>query len=311
MKSTILVGGQAVIEGVMMRVPGAYATAVRKSNGELTVDYHKFNSKVISNHFYGFPIIRGMIHLYESMSIGYKTLDWSAKIAEPDQKNNKLLDSLLSIISLLFSLGLFVGLPILVADFIQNLFSDNNTFMFNLLSGLVRIFIFLTYLVLISFMKDIKRLFQFHGAEHKTVYNFESGKPLLIENAKQFSKEHPRCGTSFIFIVMLVSIVSYGIIDTIVVNMGVNLTVINRFLIHIPCLPIVAGFSYEILKISAKYQHYFFFKILGFPGLTLQRITTQTPDDTQLEVAIHALKYAFGDDLKKYAGKEFSAEAVG
>ena len=108
---------------------------------------------------------------------------------------------------------------------------------------------------------DIKRLFQFHGAEHKTVYNFESGKPLLIENAKQFSKEHPRCGTSFIFIVMLVSIVSYGIIDTIVVNMGVNLTVINRFLIHIPCLPIVAGFSYEVLKISAKY---YFLKFLDF-----------------------------------------------
>tara|TARA_Y100001970_G_scaffold107571_1_gene134529 strand:+ start:1956 stop:2891 length:936 start_codon:yes stop_codon:yes gene_type:complete len=311
MKSTILVGGQAVIEGVMMRVPGAYATAVRKSNGELAIDYHKFNSKVTSNYFYGLPIIRGMIHLYESMSIGYKTLDWSANIAEPDQKTNKLLDRLLSIVSLLFSLGLFVGLPILAADFVQHLLGDKNTFMFNLISGLVRIFIFLTYLVLISFMKDIKRLFQFHGAEHKTVYNFESGKPLLIENAKQFSKEHPRCGTSFIFIVMLVSIVSYGIIDSLVVNMGVNLTVINRFLIHIPCLPIVAGFSYEVLKISAKYQHYFFFKILGFPGLMLQKITTQTPDDSQLEVAINALKHAFGNDLKKYEGKEFNAEAVG
>ena len=311
MKSTILVGGQAVIEGVMMRVPGAYATAVRQSNGEVALDYHPFNSKVVSNYFYGLPIIRGMIHLYESMSIGYKTLEWSAKISEPNQKTNKILDSLLSIISILFSLGLFVGMPIIVADFIQDSLLEKNTFIFNIISGLVRIFIFLTYLILISFMKDIKRLFQFHGAEHQTVYNFESGKPLTIENAKNFPKEHPRCGTSFIFIVMLVAIISYGIIDTIVIYLGVDLTVIKRLLIHIPCLPIVAGFSYEVLKITAKFQHYFLFKILGFPGLMLQRITTQIPNDDQLEVAINALKHAFGDQLKKHEGKEFNAEAVG
>jgi len=311
MKSTILVGGQAVIEGVMMRVPGAYATAVRQSNGEVALDYHTFNSKVVSNYFYGLPIIRGMIHLYESMSIGYKTLEWSAKISEPNQKTNKTLDSLLSFISILFSLGLFVGIPIIVADFVQNSLLEKNTFIFNIISGLVRIFIFLTYLILISFMKDIKRLFQFHGAEHQTVYNFESGKPLTIENAKKFPKEHPRCGTSFIFIVMLVSIISYGIIDAIVINLGIDLTVIKRLLIHIPCLPIVAGFSYEVLKITAKFQNYFLFKILGFPGLMLQKITTQTPTDNQLEVAINALKHAFGDQLKKYEGKEFNAEAVG
>ena len=311
MKSTILVGGQAVIEGVMMRVPGAYATAVRKPNGELALDYHNFNSKVISNYFYSLPIIRGMIHLYESMSIGYKTLEWSAKIAEPNQKTNKIVDSLLSIFSLIFSLGLFVGIPIIVADFLQNLLVDNNTFIFNIISGLVRIIIFILYLLLISFMKDIKRLFQFHGAEHQTVYNFESGKPLTIHNAKQFPKEHPRCGTSFIFIVMLVSIISYGFIDALVINMGVDLTIIKRFLIHIPCLPLVAGFSYEVLKASAKFQQYLFFKILGFPGIMLQKITTQVPNDDQLEVAINALKHAFGDQLKNYEGKEFSAEAVG
>ncbi len=311
MKSTILVGGQAVIEGVMMRVPGAYATAVRQSNGNIALDYHKFNSKVVRYYFCGLPIIRGMIHLYESMSIGYKTLEWSAKISEPDHKTNKLLDSLLSLISLIFSLGLFVGIPIIIADFIQTALLDQNTFIFNIISGLVRIFLFLTYLFLISFMKDINRLFQFHGAEHQTVYNFESGQSLTIENAKNFPKEHPRCGTSFIFIVMLVSIISYSIIDAIVIYMGVDLTIIKRLLIHIPCLPIVAGFSYEVLKVSAKFQNYLFFKILGFPGLLLQKITTQIPDNTQLEIAINALKHAFGDDLKKYEGKQFNAEAVG
>ena len=311
MKSTILVGGQAVIEGVMMRVPGAYATAVRKADGTIELDYNKFISKVSNNSFYGLPIFRGMIHLFESMSIGYKTLEWSAKIAEPNQKTNKFLDIILTIISLLFSLSLFVGIPLLVADLIQYYYLSENTFVFNIISGSVRIFLFLLYLILISYMSDIKRLFQFHGAEHKTVYNFESGDKLNIKNAHSFPKEHTRCGTSFIFIVMLVSIISYSVIDSLVVQMGVELTIVNRLLIHIPCLPLVAGFSYEVLKITAKYQNNIFFKILGFPGLALQKITTQIPDEDQLEVAIKALKHAFGDEIHKYEGKQFNAEAVG
>ena len=234
MQSTILVGGQAVIEGVMMRVPGAYATAVRKSDGGIALDYHTFESKVMKNYFYALPIFRGMIHLYESMKIGYHTLQWSAEISDPNQKTNKILESILSFISIIFSLTLFVGLPIIAADFLQGYFFDKNSFIFNMLSGSVRIIIFLTYLISISFMKDIKRLFQFHGAEHKTVYNFEAGQPLNIENAKRFPKEHPRCGTSFIFIVMLVSIISYSIIDSILINSGVDLTIIKRLLIHIP-----------------------------------------------------------------------------
>lgn len=311
MRTTILVGGQAVIEGVMMRVPGAYATAVRKSDGTIELDYHQFKSKTLYNSFYSLPIVRGMIHLYESMSIGYQTLQWSVEVNEPNQSTNKILDTALSFISVIFSLGLFVGIPILAADFLQNYFLDKNSFIFNLISGIVRIILFLTYLISISFMKDIKRLFQFHGAEHKTVYNFESGKELNIQNAMDFPKEHPRCGTSFIFIVMLVSIISYSIIDGCLILSGVDLTVIKRLLIHIPCLPLVAGFSYEVLKITAKFQNYFIFKALAFPGLMLQKITTQTPDDAQLEVAIDALKHAFGDELNKYSGQQFKAEAVG
>ena len=312
MKSSILVGGQAVIEGVMMRVPGAYATAVRKSDGSIIFDYHKFGSKVLNSKVYSLPILRGMVHLYESMKIGYQTLQWSAEISEPNHKPNKILDSILSFVSIIFSIGLFVGIPIISADFLQNYFSlEKNSFIFNLISGSVRISIFLIYLTSISFMKDIKRLFQFHGAEHKTVYNFESGKPLSATTAQTFPKEHPRCGTSFIFIVMLVSILSYSIIDFFAIKIGFDLTIINRLLIHIPCLPIVAGFSYEVLKITARFQKHLFFRILAFPGLLLQKITTKTPNQNQLEVAIDALKCAFGDDLEQYEGKKFNADAIG
>ena len=130
-------------------------------------------------------------------------------------------------------------------------------------------------------------------------------------NANNFPKEHPRCGTSFLFIVMLVSILSYSVIDFFAIKMGLELTIINRLLLHIPCLPIVAGFSYEVLKITAKFQNHLFFRILAFPGILLQKITTKTPNNEQLEVAINALKHAFGDDLKKYEGKQFDADAIG
>mgnify|MGYP001321074438 CR=1 FL=1 len=313
MRSTILVGGQAVIEGVMMRVPGAYATAVRKKDGGIEIKRHSFESMITNNRFLSLPIIRGMIHLYESMKIGYGTLQWSAEISEPNiNQSNKFLDSILSLLSIVFAIGLFFGLPIISADFFLNYFSfKEDTLIFNIISGVIRIALFLIYLISISFLKDVHRLFQFHGAEHKTVYNFESGQNINIDNAKLFSKEHPRCGTSFIFIVMLVSIFSFTIIDTFIIALGVDLTVIKRLLFHIPCIPLVAGLSYEVLKIIAKYQKYYLFKIFAYPGLLLQKITTQNPDDSQLEVAIAALKNAFGDNLSNYEGKEFNADAIG
>ena len=313
MRSTILVGGQAVIEGVMMRVPGAYATAVRKKDGGVEIKRHSFESMITNNRFLSLPIIRCMIHLYESMKIGYGTLQWSAEISEPNiNQSNKFLDSILSLLSIVFAIGLFFGLPIISADFFLNYFSfKEDTLIFNIISGIIRIALFLIYLISISFLKDVHRLFQFHGAEHKTVYNFESGQNINIDNAKLFSKEHPRCGTSFIFIVMLVSIFSFTIIDTFIIALDVDLTVIKRLLFHIPCIPLVAGFSYEVLKIIAKYQKYYLFKIFAYPGLLLQKITTQNPDDSQLEVAIAALKNAFGDNLSHYEGKEFNADAIG
>ena len=312
MRSSILVGGQAVIEGVMMRVPGAYATAVRKTNGDIAFDYHSFQSSTTNNIFYNLPIIRGMIHLYESMKIGYQTLQWSIDINTPDIKKNEILDSILSFFSILFAIGLFFGIPLILATWIQKLSGGEGTIAFNIISGLIRIGLFLIYLIGISFLKDIKRLFQFHGAEHKTVYNFESGKEINVSNANSFQKEHPRCGTSFVFIIMIVAIISFSIIDTVMIHMlDIQLNVIKRLLIHIPFIPIVAGFSYEVLKITAKFQKYFIFKMLAYPGLMLQKITTQTPDEQQLEVAIEALRCAFGDNLKKYQGQKFNADAIG
>jgi uncharacterized protein YqhQ len=315
MRSTILVGGQAVIEGVMMRVPGAYATAVRTTEGKIKLQYNDFQSIISTSSFFSLPIVRGGIHLYESMKIGYQTLEWSVDVNMPTiNKKNQFLESLVSILSILFAIGLFFGTPIISAYFIQDYFElpKNDTLTFNIISGLVRITLFLSYLFAISFLKDVKRLFEFHGAEHKTVYNFESGKEITIANAKTFSKEHPRCGTSFVFIVMLVSIVSFACIDAMITNfLDIELRIINRLLIHIPCIPLVAGLSYEVLKITARYQKYFIFRMLAYPGLLLQKITTQTPSDDQFEVAIAALNSAFKDNLSKFQGKEFNAEAIG
>ena len=313
MKSSILVGGQAVIEGVMMRVPGAYATAVRLENNSIVYKKHSFTSIIEKRKLQNAYFIRGMVHLYESMKIGYSTLDWSAQLQEEEpSKNNKFLDWIMTVFSILFALGIFVFLPLYGTTYFFSQ-TTNQPFYFNIIAGVFRILIFLIYLISISQLNDVKRLFAYHGAEHKTVYNFESGKSINVSNAKTFSKEHPRCGTSFVFIVMLVSIFSFTIIDAIIIAVFQlsELTVLTRLLFHIPCIPLVAGFSYEVLKIIAKYQQYFLFKIFAYPGLLLQKITTQTPDNSQLEVAISALKNAFGDKLSKYEGQEFNADAIG
>ena len=184
-------------------------------------------------------------------------------------------------------------------------------FYFNIIAGIIRIIIFLTYLVCISQLNDVKRLFAYHGAEHKTVYNFESGKKLNIQNAKSFSTKHPRCGTSFVFIIMLVTIFSYAVIDTIALLFVTELTYVYRMCFHILFLPLVSGIGYEVLKLLATYQHNLICRILSKPGLWLQHITTNEPNDNQLEVAINALKQAFGNKINDYTGKQFKADAIG
>ena len=311
MKSSILVGGQAVIEGVMMRVPGAYATAVRLSNGNIKSKQHQFISIIDRYNLQNVYFLRGMIHLYESMKIGYSTLDWSAQLSEGSNKQtNKFLDFFMTIVSIFFAISLFVLFPLYTTSYF---FSStiNEPLYFNLISGSVRVALFLLYLITISRLNDVRTLFEYHGAEHKTVYNFESGKILNIDNAKKFSTQHPRCGTSFVFIIMLVTIFTYTILDSIALIFINELTYLYRTFFHILCLPIVSGIGYEVLKFLAKNQNNIICQSLSKPGMWLQKITTNNPTDDQLEIAIYALKTAFGTDFSKYSGKKFTADAIG
>jgi uncharacterized protein YqhQ len=313
-QSSILVGGQAVMEGVMMRVPGAYATAVRDPDGNIQIDRHEFKSKIEIYPLLKKPLLRGIVGLFESLKIGYSTLQWSAEISIPEEDRSKepskFVDVLLTLFSFGLALSLFFVAPIGLTSWLFN--KDQDAFIFNIISGVFRIIFFLSYLILISLMKDVRRLFQYHGAEHKTVYNFESGKELNIFNAQQFPTQHPRCGTSFLFIIMLVAILSFAILDSVVLLYVEELKIWMRLILHIPFIPIVAGLGYEVLKLTAKHRGNIFFRALAQPGLWLQNITTKQPEDEQVEVALIALKEAFGDKLSQYSsGKTYVAEAIG
>ena len=296
----------------MMRVPGAYATAVRDPQGKIQVDRHNFKSVTDCYPILKKPLLRGIVGLFESMKIGFSTLQWSAKIITPEaefNKTSKLSDVLMTILSVFLALALFFAAPIGLTTWIFD--RDQDAFMFNLISGIFRVIFFLTYLILISLMKDIRRLFQYHGAEHKTVYNFESGQELTVENAQSFPTQHPRCGTSFLFIIMIVAILSFAVLDAGMIHYVGELKVWMRLAYHIPFIPIVAGMGYEVLKFTARHRDNILCRILVKPGLWLQNITTKQPDDEQIEVALKALEEAFGDDLEKYTGKTYVAEAIG
>tara|TARA_B100001540_G_scaffold50158_1_gene45268 strand:+ start:599 stop:1534 length:936 start_codon:yes stop_codon:yes gene_type:complete len=311
MKPTILVGGQAVIEGVMMRVPGAYATAVRDPNGKIHVDRKKFIALGEKSLIWKQPILRGMAGLYESMKMGMETLHWSADIAMPDEKNkpkSRISDFFSSLFAIALAISLFMIAPMWLTTNLLTV--EKDAILFNLASGFIRISFFILYLFLISRMNDVKRLFQYHGAEHRVVYNFESGKKISVKNAQLFPTQHPRCGTSFMFIVLLSAIIVFSIIDSFIMMFTGNITLVSRLLFHLPMIPIVAGISYELIKISSRNDN-LFFRILRTPGLWLQNITTRQPDDEMVEVAIHAIEKAFGKKLDSMSGKQYVAEAVG
>lgn len=297
MKPTILVGGQAVIEGVMMRVPGAYATAVRDPEGKVHVDRHDFKSITERSNLWNKPIFRGMAGLFEAMKMGMATLNWSADIAMPEEKDKKP-NPIVEFLSTLFAIGLAITLFMIAPMWITTKLLDveREAVAFNMVSGGFRITFFIIYLFLISLMKDVKRLFQYHGAEHRVVYNFESGKDVDVSNAQSFPTQHPRCGTSFMFIVLLSAIIVFSIIDTIVMSITGHISLPVRLMVHLPMMPLVAGVSYEVIKITARKGDSLIFRMLRAPGLWLQNITTKQPEDDMVEVAITALKEAFGDD---------------
>lgn len=348
MERDLIVGGQAVMEGVMMRTPSAYAIACRKSDGEIVTTAEVLPRWSDKYKWLSWPVLRGGATLIQSMGLGIKALNFSAKIYEDDleaqkekvkqeqaepiavlasgtsdenftkapvkvvmpKKEKKVGSSIGTIFSIIFALGfnilLFVVAPLLItnAGFIalgwaeapllgenaqwwQTLYAyiwetkPYSWIAFNLIDGVVRTFFFVLMIVSMSYLKDIRRVFEYHGAEHKTVFTWEKGLELNVDNAKVQRRQHPRCGTSFLMVVMLVSIVLFSVITF-------EQTWLN-LLVRIALMPLVAGLSYEVIRYAAKKESGAIFKAMTLPGIWLQNITTQEPDAEQLEVAIRAL----------------------
>lgn len=299
------VGGQAILEGVMMRGKEKVSWAVRKGNDEVIIEQFSFSSVCRKYRFLASPILRGAVNLFESTVLGYKALSRSADILEnetkeqkpengSDSKIKKLKDKFYTILTLLvslaFAMGLFMYAPMWI---FSHFIPKESALLFNALTGTLRIFLMLAYMVSISFMKDIRRLFEYHGAEHKAIFAFEDGKELKIENMRGYSTVHPRCGTSFLLLVGIICVFLFSIIDALFIEfIGPYPNVLSRFLVHILLIPLVAGTSYEVLKLSDRFQHIFLVKLFIKPGLWLQKITTREPDEKQMEVASLALRAA-------------------
>jgi len=277
------IGGQAVIEGVMMRNGDKVVTAVRKANGLISVRRERFES-LTKHRPFSLPFVRGVIAFVEMLVIGIKSLNWSASISVGEEsKSNKLLIATSFIFATCFALVLFKLLPLGIAELLSRFFSGR--ILFNIIEGISKIGILVAYIYVIGRMEDVKRIFMYHGAEHKAVNCYESGKALKVKNAIKFSTSHPRCGTSFIIIVFVISIIFYTLLP-------MQTSFIEKYLMRIALLPVIAGVSYEVLKFSSKQRNNLIVKSFTFPGLWLQRLTTAEPTKEQLDVALVALKKA-------------------
>lgn len=281
------VGGQALIEGVMMQNGDRVAVAVRRTNDGQIVIRDLPTSKRLRN-LGEIPFVRGLFRLYDMLSLGIRALNMSARIAFPDQEEDLQSGWSVLIIALavLVAVGGFIVLPLYIVNSIPSL-SSGNAILFNLVEGAIRIFFFLSYIFVISRMKDIHRVFQYHGAEHKSVYTYEAGEELTVENARKYTTLHPRCGTAFLMIVLVISILIFSVAG----NPSLWLKIISRLLL----LPVVAGVSYEALRFSGKqYEKHWWVRILVKPGLWLQLLTTAEPTDDMLEVALASIKRVTG-----------------
>ncbi|WP_343073787.1 DUF1385 domain-containing protein [Atribacter laminatus] len=266
----------------MMRSPWKISIAVRKPNGTIVTDIKEKPILSKTNKFFALPIVRGVVNMVDSLIIGLKALSLSATLAM-DEEEEKLSAFDLSI-AMLLAFGLFVGLFIALPTFLTSRIDHyiHSTILYNIVEGLIRVTIFLLYLYIISRMKDIKRIFEYHGAEHKTIFAYENGKELTLENIRKYTTHHPRCGTNWLMIVMIISIFIFSFLG--------RPGIITRIISRVALIPIVAGLAYEAIRLLSKYQDRGLANILAYPGLLLQRITTQEPDDSQLEVAVAALK---------------------
>ena len=300
----VRIGGQAVIEGVMMKNMDRYAVSVRKPNGKIETKVEECISFAEKHPLFQLPVFRGMANFLESMVIGMKTLNYSASFYEDEEeqtesrtkqllekilgeKAEKIIMGIVLVFSLAISIGLFMILPYIASEALGKLIRNEYVILF--MEGIIRIAIFLGYIVLISRMEDIKRVFMYHGAEHKTINCLEAGVPLTPENVDNFSRLHKRCGTSFIFIVMIISMVFFFFIrvDTIWL----------RIVLRLLFLPLVAGVSYEFIRLAGSSDHPLV-QIFSKPGLALQRLTTKEPDHSMIEVAIASVEGVF--DWREY-----------
>ncbi len=285
------IGGQAVIEGVMMRNGNKIAVAVRRGK-RIIVKKQRIKS-ITERKPWKYPIIRGAVGLFETIAVGMKTLNWSANIAagEEEEEQNKWVFAATAIIATAFALLIFKFLPLGIAQALSKISILSSRLAYNLVEGVSKAMIFALYIYAIGRMKDVKRLFRYHGAEHKAVNCYEAKKPLTVNNAMKFSTIHPRCGTSFILFVIIISIIVYIFVP---MDFSFGLKLLARILLLLP----IAGISYEVLKLSAKHSDNILLKTVIKPGLALQKLTTGEPDKKQMEVSIRAIKEVLKN--KKY-----------
>ena len=300
------IGGQAVIEGVMMKNGNKYAVAVRKPNNEIIVETKNLSGAAKKNPVLNLPIIRGVAAFVESMSLGMKTLTFSASLYEEEEEESKfekklnemtkghadgILNGLTMIFAVLLAVGIFVVAPMALAGFLGALIESKA--ILALLEGVFRLLIFILYITLISRVKDIQRLFMYHGAEHKSINCIEHGLPLTVENVRKQSREHKRCGTSFMLTVMVISIIFFMVIR-------VENTLL-RFVVRLLLIPVIAGVSYEFIRLAGRTDNVIV-NILSRPGMWLQALTTREPDDSMIEVAMASVEAVF--DWQKFIEKE-------
>ena len=317
------VGGQAVIEGVMLRNKTHYVVSVRKPTNE--IDFIKYRIPENKNKLSKIIFFRGIVNFIDMMKLGYKTLMFSANTAgleeeienkkeENSEKKQNAAMTLSMLISLAFAVGLFIALPYFIVNLI-GIDEKSHVVWFNLLRGAIKLFIFIAYLLVISFFKDIKRVFQYHGAEHMVVNAYEHGLNPNKENIRNFTTIHPRCGTTFMFLVLTVSILLYMFTSYFVYNfiyssftppkiVG-NITVL---IINIALLPIVSGISYELLKLGFRFYNFPLMRLAILPGLLLQKITTRIPEDDEIEVALFSLNKLLDDSIKIRTEEEVRAD---
>ena len=296
------IGGQAVIEGVMMKNKDHYAVAVRKPDGNIEVKKEEFKGISSKCKLFRVPFIRGIFSFIDSLTLGMSTLTYSASFYEEEEDTNKteqekkksdtVFNVITIMISVILAVGIFMVVPFYLSQLLEKVISSKTLIIF--LEGVIRLLIFIIYIVLISFMKDIKRVYMYHGAEHKCINCIEHGMPLTVDNVRISSKEHKRCGTSFMLLVMCISIL---------ILMLVRFdSRILRLVARIVLIPVIAGISFELLRLAGTKENVFT-NIISKPGLLLQRLTTKEPDDSMIEVGIASVEAVF--DWKSYLKENF------